>query len=79
MLRLTLINIEDYPHLKKENWPIWYKGGTPIGCSNEDLSNSNPFDTNIIKERREYYNNSIAVCDDSGVVIIKDRYIDIIF
>jgi 4-hydroxy-4-methyl-2-oxoglutarate aldolase len=60
--------LRDIPHLRKENWPIWTAGITPIGCFNR--KNETSFDPNIIKERRNKYNDSIAVCDDSGVVIV---------
>ncbi len=64
--------LRDIPHLRKENWPIWCFGGTPIGCFNRE--NEADLDPALIRERREYYNGSIAVCDDSGVIIIpKDR------
>lgn len=60
--------LRDIPHLRKENWPIWFFGGTPIGCFNRE--NTNDLDSMIIQERRELFDGSIAVCDDSGVVII---------
>lgn len=60
--------LRDVPHLIKENWPIWYQGPTPIGCFNR--KNETPFDEAIIKERKKYFDNAIAVCDDSGVVVI---------
>jgi len=60
--------LRDIPHLRKENWPIWTTGVTPIGCFNR--KNETPFDQAIIKERNSKYNGAIAVCDDSGVIII---------
>jgi regulator of RNase E activity RraA len=64
--------LRDIPHLRKENWPIWCAGGTPIGCFNR--KNEINLDPAIIAERRKQYDGTIAVCDDSGVVIIpKDR------
>ena len=65
---VVIAPLRDIPHLLKENWPIWCTGITPIGCLNE--KNKNPFDEVIIKERRATYDGTIAVCDDSGVVII---------
>jgi 4-hydroxy-4-methyl-2-oxoglutarate aldolase len=65
--------LRDIPHLLKENWPIWAEGGTPIGCFNR--KNEMPFDSDIIADRREHFDGAIAVCDDSGVVIIpKERH-----
>jgi len=64
--------LRDVPHLIKENWPIWYEGPTPIGCFN--TKNETPFDQAIFKERKEKFDGAIAVCDDSGVVIIPNKY-----
>lgn len=60
--------VRDVHRLIKENWPIWCLGFTPIGCVNENLAISIPPDA--LAERREQYHGAIAVCDDSGVVII---------
>ncbi len=66
--------LRDIPRLIKENWPIWCDGFTPIGCVNNkpDIE----MDKKIIEQRREYYKNSIAVCDDSGVVVIPKEKIN---
>ncbi|MDG6218718.1 MAG: RraA family protein [Candidatus Thermoplasmatota archaeon] len=60
--------LRDIPHLRKENYPIWCYGGTPIGCFNRQ--NEKDLDHEFIEGRFEQYNGAIAVCDDSGVVII---------
>lgn len=60
--------MRDVPHLIRQNWPVWYKGGTPIGCFNR--KNEVPFDANLLAERRQQYDGAVAVCDDSGVVVI---------
>jgi regulator of RNase E activity RraA len=60
--------MRDMPHLIRQNWPVWCKGGTPIGCFN--TKNERPFDPEVLLQRRSYYEGAIAVCDDSGVVII---------
>lgn len=57
--------------LIKENYPIWCKGVSPIGCFNEPVDEAN-FQT-IINERRNEFDGTIAVCDDSGVVIISKK------
>lgn len=61
-------NLRDAHRLVKEGWPIWCSGFTPIGCVNQKLQKA--FDENIIKDRRDKYDGAIAVCDDSGVVVI---------
>lgn len=60
--------VRDVPDLIKEKWPIWCKGFTPIGCKNNKLEKG--IDASIIEERKRIYDGAIAVCDDSGVVII---------
>ena len=65
---VVLGKLRDIPHLIKENYPIWLKGATPIGCFNK--ASEKDLDESIIAERRAKYDDSIAVCDDSGVVII---------
>ncbi len=54
--------------LIKENYPIWCTGVSPVGCFNKpvDLTNFKK----IIYERKNSLQGAIAVCDDSGVVII---------
>lgn len=66
--------LRDMPHLIKENWPIWCEGGTPIGCFNR--KNEKPMDDAITVERRQALEGAIAVCDDSGVVVISGDYLD---
>lgn len=54
--------------LIKENYPIWCKGVSPVGCFNREVNKENFIEE--IKQRRERYHGMIAVCDDSGVVLI---------
>lgn len=60
--------LRDIPHLIKENYPIWLQGVSPIGCFN--VESAVDLDAAIIEERRAKYDGTIAVCDDSGVIII---------
>ncbi len=60
--------LRDIPHLIKEEWPIWYEGPTPIGCFNRESHAFLPPERE--KELKRPYEGAIAVCDDSGVVII---------
>lgn len=60
--------LRDANDLIKQNYPIWCSGFTPIGCFNKKIEE--PLDSEIEKKHRELYDGSIAVCDDSGVVII---------
>ena len=60
--------MRDAGALIRENYPIWCKGFTPVGCFNTKPTKE--FDQKILKEHREKYDGAIAVCDDCGVVII---------
>lgn len=61
-------NLRDAPRMLKENWPIWCKGFNPIGCINQKLEKN--ISQILKKEKKEFYNGAIAVCDDTGVVVI---------
>lgn len=62
----------DAAALLKENYPIWCTGFTPEGCFNTRPTQD--LDESIKKEHQEFYEGSIAVCDDCGVVIIPKKY-----
>lgn len=63
-------NVRDANRLIKENWPIWCYGFNPVGCYNTDLEVP---DLQELEQDRQYYDGAIAVCDDTGVVIIKNE------
>jgi regulator of RNase E activity RraA len=63
--------IRDAPRLLKENWPIWCKGFSPIGCFNDRIEEN--FDEEILVSYKQKYHGAIAVCDDTGVVIIPKK------
>ncbi|MBD5098022.1 MAG: RraA family protein [Clostridiales bacterium] len=54
--------------LLKENYPIWCGGVSPVGCFNTPVDETEFART--IAERRDELQGSVAVCDDSGVVVI---------
>lgn len=60
-------NVRDIGGLKRENYPIWAKGSSPIGCFNTPADG---FPEDEKKEVYSKYNGGIAVCDDGGVVVI---------
>jgi len=71
---VVLGHLRDAHTLIKENYPIWLHGVTPIGCYN--TMNRTKLDGKIIHNRMEKYHESIAVCDDSGVVVIPPNNIN---
>ena len=63
--------LRDGNDLIRHNWPIWCSGLTPVGCFNR--KNEEPLDPEIEKERRALLDGAIAVCDDTGVVIVPEE------
>lgn len=59
--------------LVKENYPIWCTGVSPVGSFNRPV-NRDKFAEQIEKQRA-FYQGAIAVCDDSGVVVIPKTHI----
>ncbi|MFT3882727.1 MAG: hypothetical protein QM703_24125 [Gemmatales bacterium] len=66
--------LRDASNLIRENWPVWLTGTTPIGCFN--VENKVPLDPKIVEEHRARFHDAIAVCDDSGVVVIPHERIN---
>ncbi len=66
--------MRDAHTLIKENYPIWCAGVSPVGCFNKPV-NKTKWEKRI-KVNREFYQGAIAVCDDSGVVIIPKENIN---
>jgi 4-hydroxy-4-methyl-2-oxoglutarate aldolase len=65
--------VRDIGVLRKENYPIWCSGTTPLGCFNK--KNQTGPDKALLKEFRNRYKDAIAICDDSGVVVIPNTHI----
>lgn len=66
--------MRDAHTLIKENYPIWCTGVSPVGCFNKPVDKSKW--EQQIKLGRDFYQGAIAVCDDSGVVIIPKENIN---
>lgn len=66
--------MRDVQGMIEDGTMVWCKDITPIGCFNkkEEIT---PEIEQVMKKNREYYDGSIAVCDDSGVVIIPKELI----
>jgi len=63
--------LRDASILNNEDYPIWAKGTTPIGCFNKP--HEEPLDEEIIVKWGERYEGAVIVCDDGGVVIIPKK------
>lgn len=61
--------IRDAHRIRKENYPLWCKGATPLGCFNKQVELT-PEIRDYMALQRDYLEGSIAVCDDSGCTII---------
>jgi regulator of RNase E activity RraA len=70
--------MRDAHTLIKENYPIWVKGVSPLGFYNTEIDMpEDSWGTGwVIEEARKKYDGAIAVCDDSGVVIIPKEFIN---
>ena len=66
--------LRDAHTLIKEKYPIWLQDVSPIGCINRP--NGPDLDEAKYKELKAYYDGSIMVCDDSGVVMIPKDKVD---
>ncbi|MEN6348811.1 MAG: RraA family protein [Syntrophomonas sp.] len=69
-VRAIVINglVRDAHLIIKDNFPVWCKGTTPIGCFN--TPNELPIPEEVRDGFALRYDGSIAVCDDSGCVIV---------
>lgn len=65
-------NMRDAHRLIKENYPIWCRGFNPVGCFNKQTP---LLDDAALREFHAKYDGAVAVCDDTGVVIIPPDYI----
>ena len=65
---IALGKLRDAPHLIREAYPIWCLGFSPIGCSNDPVDLA-PYRLRI-NERKKSLDGCVAICDDSGVVVI---------
>ena len=60
--------VRDAHTLKKEKYPIWCTGVSPIGCVN--VKNEKPIDQALYEELKAKFEGGVMVCDDSGVVFV---------
>lgn len=67
--------IRDAHRIRKENYPLWCKGVTPLGCFNKQVELT-PEIRDYIEIQSSYLDGSIAICDDSGCTIIPKEKIN---
>lgn len=66
---VMLGNARDANDLIKQNYPVWCKGFNPVGCFNTDVPMTPEIQAEVDKKKK-FYQGTVAVCDDTGVVII---------
>lgn len=59
--------VRDAARLRRERYPVWSTGVTPLGCYN---TQGDPFPQDKESAIRSEVEGGIAVCDDGGVVLI---------
>lgn len=72
---VALERLRDANDIIKQNYPVWCKGFTPVGCFNRDIEESREVQT-IVAERKALYDGALAVCDDTGVVVVPKNLIN---
>jgi regulator of RNase E activity RraA len=71
---IMLGKARDANGLIKNGYPVWCKGYNPVGSFNTKKTLTPAIET-IANRNRAYYDGSIAVCDDTGAVIIPKEQI----
>lgn len=62
-------NVRDANDMIKQKYPVWTRGTTPVGCFNRNVEETDEV-CKIANESKLKYDGAIAVCDDTGVVVI---------
>lgn len=66
--------MRDVNDLIREKSLVWCHGGTPIGCHNVNVPVP-PATAALVAERRKLFEESILICDDSGVAMLTPDWI----
>ena len=66
---VALGRMRDANDLIKNRFAVWCQGFSPMGCFNRNVPESDEV-RRIVAERKAYYDGALAVCDDTGVVIV---------
>ena len=65
--------VRDAAKLIKENYPIWSEGFNPLGCYNYFTK---PYPLKKSQREEKLFDNSIAVCDTGGAVVIHKKFLN---
>lgn len=71
---VMLGNARDINDIIKQRYPVWCMGYSPVGCFNRQVTLS-PEGELQLQHQRAFYEGGIAVCDDTGVVVIPKEQI----
>lgn len=66
---VSLERLRDANDLIKNNFAVWCTGFSPVGCFNVNVAETDEV-RKAVAERRVRYDGALAVCDDTGVVLI---------
>jgi 4-hydroxy-4-methyl-2-oxoglutarate aldolase len=64
--------LRDVHTLVKENYALWCKGITPLGCYNKNIQPTDEVKSEAAK-RKAYFEGGIMICDDSGCTFIEQH------
>ncbi|MEZ5173287.1 MAG: RraA family protein [Bacteroidia bacterium] len=67
--------MRDAHTLRKEGYPVWCTGITPLGCTNKPVVLTPEIEEAVAK-RRELFEDSIMIADDSGCTMIEKKEIN---
>ncbi len=61
--------VRDANDLIAKKYPIWTQGYTPVGCFNTKQEEDEKIRA-YVREQKEFFDGTVTVCDDTGVVVI---------
>ena len=66
---ICLGKMRDANDLIKNRYPVWCTGFSPVGCFNCEVEETSEI-SSAAQKGKELYDGAIAVCDDTGVIVI---------
>lgn len=63
-------HVRDAHRLRKERYPLWCKGVTPLGCYNRQVEQDQEV-AEYLERRRTKFDGAILIADDSGCTLIE--------